>query len=315
MSMGLLLLGGFTAFLMHPETPFEEVERRGGQAAPSQAGWRSRKGPGSPNAFLGQDVKPSGRDNVIRAPRMRKEFPREGRPMTLHTGRHFLQIPGPTNIPDRVLRAMDMPSLDHRGAEFAELGFAVLAGMQRIFRTKQPVIIYPSSGTGAWEAAIVNTLSPGDKVLMAETGQFAVLWQRHRREIQARSSNSCRPTGAAAPTSQQIEARLAADKQHKIKAVLVVHNETSTELRHPSARRPQGARPHQASGAADGRYHLRPRLARIRARRLGHRHFRRRFAKGHDAAAGAELQRGVGEGARGLEGQSRRCGLIGTGTT
>ena len=97
--------------------------------------------------------------------------------MTLHTGRHFLQIPGPTNVPDRVLRAMDMPTLDHRGAEFAELGHAVLAGCQRVFRTKQPVIIYPSSGTGAWEAAIVNTLSPGDKVLMSETGQFAVLWR------------------------------------------------------------------------------------------------------------------------------------------
>ena len=96
--------------------------------------------------------------------------------MTLHTGRHFLQIPGPTNVPDRVLRAMDMPTLDHRGPEFAELGHAVLAGCQRIFRTKQQVIIYPASGTGAWEAAIVNTLSPGDKVLMAETGQFAVLW-------------------------------------------------------------------------------------------------------------------------------------------
>src|SRR6201991_1868472 len=101
---------------------------------------------------------------------------REGRHMTLHTGRHFLQIPVPTNVPDRVLRAMDMPAWDHRGAEFAELGFAVLAGMQRLFRTKQPVIIYPSSGTGAWEAAIVNTLTPGDNVLMVETGQFAVLW-------------------------------------------------------------------------------------------------------------------------------------------
>lgn len=95
--------------------------------------------------------------------------------MTVHTGRHFLQIPGPTNVPDRVLRAMDMPTMDHRGAEFAEIGFAVMAAMQRVFRTKMPVIIYPSSGTGAWEAAIVNTLAPGDKVLMAETGQFAVL--------------------------------------------------------------------------------------------------------------------------------------------
>jgi alanine-glyoxylate transaminase/serine-glyoxylate transaminase/serine-pyruvate transaminase len=86
--------------------------------------------------------------------------------MTLHTGRHFLQIPGPTNIPDRVLRAMDMPTMDHRSAEFAELGFAVQAAMQRVFRTRQPAIIYPSSGTGAWEAAIVNTLSPGDPALL-----------------------------------------------------------------------------------------------------------------------------------------------------
>src|SRR5262245_23444883 len=107
--------------------------------------------------------------------RLTKTKARPGRtPMTVHTGRHFLQIPGPTNVPDRVLRAMDMPTLDHRGPEFAELGFAVLAAMQRVFRTKQPVIIYPSSGTGAWEAAIVNTLQPGDKVLMCETGQFAV---------------------------------------------------------------------------------------------------------------------------------------------
>ena len=97
--------------------------------------------------------------------------------MTVHTGRHFLQIPGPTNVPDRVLRAMDMPTMDHRGPEFAEIGHAVLAAMQRVFRTKQPVIIYPSSGTGAWEAALVNTLQPGDKVLMAETGQFAILWR------------------------------------------------------------------------------------------------------------------------------------------
>src|ERR1700689_2821883 len=97
--------------------------------------------------------------------------------MALHTGRHFLQIPGPTNIPDRVLRAMDMPVLDHRGAEFAELGYAVMAGLLRIFRPKHPVIIFPSSGTGAWEAALVNPLSPGDKVLLTKTGQFALLWR------------------------------------------------------------------------------------------------------------------------------------------
>ena len=153
--------------------------------------------------------------------------------MALHTGRHFLQIPGPTNIPDRVLRAMDMPVLDHRGPEFAELGFAVFAGMQRIFRTKQPVIIFPSSGTGAWEAAIVNTLSPGDKVLLAETGQFAVLWrgiaEKFKLDLEFLPTDWRRGADVA-----EIEARLAADKAHKIKAVLVIHNETSTScVTHP----------------------------------------------------------------------------------
>jgi len=153
--------------------------------------------------------------------------------MTLHTGRHFLQIPGPTNIPDRVLRAMDMPGLDHRGAEFAELGYAVMAGMQRIFRTKHPVIIFPSSGTGAWEAALVNTLSPGDKVLMAETGQFAVLWrgiaEKFKLDLEILPTDWRRGADVAA-----IEARLAADRAHKIKAVMVIHNETSTAcVTHP----------------------------------------------------------------------------------
>jgi alanine-glyoxylate transaminase / serine-glyoxylate transaminase / serine-pyruvate transaminase len=147
--------------------------------------------------------------------------------MTLHTGRHFLQIPGPTNVPDRVLRAMDMPPLDHRGAEFAELGYAVLAGMQRIFRTKQPVIIFPSSGTGAWEAALVNTLSPGDKVLLAETGQFAVLWrgiaEKFKLDVEFMPTDWRRGADVG-----EIETRLAADRAHKIKAVMVIHNETST---------------------------------------------------------------------------------------
>src|ERR671933_2389678 len=97
---------------------------------------------------------------------------------TRRAGRHFLQIPGPTNVPDRVLRAIDFPTIDHRGPEFAELGKAVLAGMKRVFKTTQgEVVIYPASGTGAWEAALVNTLSPGDRVLMYETGHFATLWK------------------------------------------------------------------------------------------------------------------------------------------
>ena len=94
------------------------------------------------------------------------------------SGRHFLQIPGPTNVPDRVLRAIDHPTIDHRGPEFAVLGKTVLAGIKRVFRTEHDVVIYPASGTGAWEAALVNTLSPSDRVLMAETGHFATLWKK-----------------------------------------------------------------------------------------------------------------------------------------
>lgn len=145
----------------------------------------------------------------------------------VHTGKHFLQIPGPTNVPDRVLRAMDMPTIDHRGPEFAELGLAVLAGCKAVFRTKNPVVIYPSSGTGAWEAAIVNTLSPGDKVLMAETGHFATLWkglaEKFKLEVDFVPGDWRR---GAQP--EEIEARLLADREHRIKAVMVVHNETST---------------------------------------------------------------------------------------
>ncbi|HEY3892061.1 MAG TPA: aminotransferase class V-fold PLP-dependent enzyme, partial [Bradyrhizobium sp.] len=147
--------------------------------------------------------------------------------MTVHTGRHFLQIPGPTNVPDRVLRAMDMPTMDHRGPEFARLGHEVLAAIQRVFRTKQPVIIYPSSGTGAWEAAIVNTLKPGDKVLMAETGQFAVLWRGIADKFKL-DVDFLPGDWRHGADLEQIDAHLAADREHKIKAVMVIHNETST---------------------------------------------------------------------------------------
>jgi alanine-glyoxylate transaminase/serine-glyoxylate transaminase/serine-pyruvate transaminase len=143
-------------------------------------------------------------------------------------GRHFLQIPGPTNVPDRILRAIDMPTMDHRGPEFAELGTSVLSGMKRIFRTEQSdVVIYPASGTGAWEAALVNTLSPGDTVLMAETGQFASLWQRlaARLGLQVEFLPGDWRHGA---DPGAVEKRLRADAKHAIKAVCVVHNETST---------------------------------------------------------------------------------------
>ena len=141
-------------------------------------------------------------------------------------------------MPDRVLRAMDMPTMDHRGPEFAELGFAVLAGMQRVFRTKQPVIIYPSSGTGAWEAAIVNTLVPGDKVLMAETGQFAVLWRGIAEKFKLDVDFIPGDWRHGADLGE-IEARLSADRQHKIKAVMRRAQRDLDRLRHPSARGPQ----------------------------------------------------------------------------
>jgi alanine-glyoxylate transaminase/serine-glyoxylate transaminase/serine-pyruvate transaminase len=147
--------------------------------------------------------------------------------MTYRGGRHFLQIPGPTNVPDRILRAIDNPTIDHRGPAFGALGREVLDGMKRIFKTEAEVFIFPSSGTGAWEAALVNTLSPGDRVLMSETGQFATLWkelaERLRLEPEFISGDWRR---GAEP--ERIEARLAEDKAHAIKAVCVVHNETST---------------------------------------------------------------------------------------
>jgi alanine-glyoxylate transaminase/serine-glyoxylate transaminase/serine-pyruvate transaminase len=142
-------------------------------------------------------------------------------------GRHFLQIPGPTNVPDRVLRAIDRPTIDHRGPEFQRLGKEVLEGIRRIFQTRHPVIIYPASGTGAWEAALVNTLSPGDKVLMSETGHFSSLWTRMAGRM-GLTVDLIPGDWRHGANAGEIEARLAADKAHSIKAVCVVHNETST---------------------------------------------------------------------------------------
>lgn len=145
----------------------------------------------------------------------------------IHTGRHFLQIPGPTNVPDRVLRAMDAPVIDHRSAEFAQLGKEVLDGVRAVFKTAGPVVMYPASGTGAWEAALVNTLSPGDRVVLFETGHFSNLWraiaEKFGLQVDYVPGNWRR--GASAT---ELESRLAADKNHAIKAVMVVHNETST---------------------------------------------------------------------------------------
>jgi len=147
--------------------------------------------------------------------------------MTFQSGRHFLQIPGPTNVPDRVLRALSRPTIDHRGPEFAKASLAVLEGLQRISQTSGPVVIYPSSGTGAWEAALVNTLSAGDKILMFETGHFATLW--HNMAVALRLEVDFVPTDWRHGVDPDIvEQKLAEDKDHRIKSVMAVHNETST---------------------------------------------------------------------------------------
>jgi alanine-glyoxylate transaminase/serine-glyoxylate transaminase/serine-pyruvate transaminase len=142
-------------------------------------------------------------------------------------GRHFLQIPGPSPIPDRILRAIDMPVIDHRGPEFGELGKRVLDRVKQIFKTKGPVIIYPASGTGAWTAALTNTLSPGDRVLMVETGQFAALWKGIAIKLGLVPEIIETDWRRGAPP-EAIADRLTADKGREIKAVCVVHNETST---------------------------------------------------------------------------------------
>src|SRR5262245_16865803 len=143
------------------------------------------------------------------------------------SGRHFLQIPGPTNVPDRVLRAIAQPTIDHRGPAFAVLAREALDGVREVFKTTGAVVIYPGSGTGAWEASLVNTLSPGDKVLMFETGHFATLWrtvaQRLGLDVQFVPGDWRRGVDPAV-----VESTLSDDRAHAIKAVAVVHNETST---------------------------------------------------------------------------------------
>ena len=147
--------------------------------------------------------------------------------MPYKAGRHFLQIPGPTNVPERVLRAMAQPTIDHRGPEFQVLGRELLNDIREVFKTRRPVVIYPASGTGAWEAALVNTLSPGDRVLMAETGHFSTLWrqiaERLSVEVDWMPGNWRQGVDPAL-----VEARLIEDSAYSIKAVCVVHNETST---------------------------------------------------------------------------------------
>ena len=143
------------------------------------------------------------------------------------SGRHFLQIPGPTNVPDHVLRAIDRPTIDHRGPEFARLTLEILDGLKEVFATSGPVVIYAASGTGAWEAALVNTLSPGDRVLMFETGHFASLW-RALAERLGLVVEFVPGDWRSGVDPALVESTLAADRAHAFKAVLAVHNETST---------------------------------------------------------------------------------------
>ena len=148
-------------------------------------------------------------------------------PTPYAAGRHFLQIPGPTNVPDRVLRAMDYPTIDHRGPQFAEIGAKCLAGMKTIFKTDSHAVIYPASGTGAWESALVNTLQEGDLVLMVETGHFASLWHKMASRL-GLETEFLATNWRRGVDPQQVEDRLRADTENKIKAVCIVHNETST---------------------------------------------------------------------------------------
>src|SRR4051812_32649649 len=142
-------------------------------------------------------------------------------------GRHFLQIPGPSPVPDRILRAMDTPVIDHRGPEFAKMAKKALEGIKTIFKTTNPVIVYTATGTGAWEGALVNTLSPGDRVLMVETGQFATLWKKMAEKFGLKAEFISTDWRVGADPAA-IEAHLRKDTNKEIKAVCVVHNETST---------------------------------------------------------------------------------------
>jgi alanine-glyoxylate transaminase / serine-glyoxylate transaminase / serine-pyruvate transaminase len=183
----------------------------------------------------GSESEPSGRENVGRDP------------MSYQAGRHFLQIPGPTNVPLPVLAAVAKPTIDHRGPEFSKLALEVLSSVRTIFKTENPVIIYPASGSGAWEAALTNTLSPGDRVLMAETGWFSTLWSRMAAKL-GLEPEVIPGDWRSGVDAEAIGARLAEDRAHAIKAVCIVHNETSTGVASnmPAVRRAMNAAGHPA---------------------------------------------------------------------
>jgi alanine-glyoxylate transaminase/serine-glyoxylate transaminase/serine-pyruvate transaminase len=163
------------------------------------------------------------------------------------SGRHFLQVPGPSNVPDRILRAIARPTIDHRGPEFSRLALGLLEDLKPVFQTSGKVMIYPSSGTGAWEAAIVNTLAPGDKVLMFETGQFATLWKQMAVDL-GLDVNFLAGDWRHGADLDQVESILREDRNHQIKAVMVVHNETSSAVTNsvPSMRKTMDRAKHPA---------------------------------------------------------------------
>ena len=205
------------------------------------------------------------------------------------SGRHFLQIPGPTNVPDRVLRAMAQPTIDHRGDEFAAITREVLAGLQSVFKNSGPVIVYPSSATGAWEAAFVNTMSPGDKVLSFEIGEFARLWAELARrlglEVEVVDTDWTRGVD---PGRRRGQAGRGSRASHQSDSG---RPQRDIDRRHqPSCRNSPGDRSREASGAVLRRRGVVARLDRSPSGRMGHRRRRRRIAERPDAAAGHELQ-------------------------
>ena len=211
-------------------------------------------------------------------------------------GRHFLHIPGPSPLPDRILRAMDTPIIDHRGPEFARLAKKCLEGIKTIFKTTNPVIIYTATGTGAWEAALVNTLSPGDKVLMVETGQFATLWKKMAEKLGLVPEFIATDWRIGADPAA-IEARLREDKGKEIKAVCFLHNETSTGCLSPVAeiRKAIDKAGHPALLMVDTISSSG--FGRLPARRMGRRRISRRRAERSDATARHVVQCGQRQGA------------------
>ena len=208
-----------------------------------------------------------------------------------HTGRHFLQIPGPTNVPDRVLKEIAQPTIDHRGPEFAELGLEVLDGLKGIFRTRGPVVVFPASGTGAAEAALVNTLSPGDRVLIFETGWFSHVAWRQVAERLGLNVEYVPGTWRRGASPEILEQRLKDDTARELKAVVVVHNETSTGVVSRIADLRRAMNRTRPSRAVDRRRHFIAGLGRSPPRRVGDRRHRLRLAEGADGAAGTRLQR------------------------